>query len=152
MNIIFVCDGNVCRSPMAEALLRKKLAERKIAGVNVASCGLSARPWGVADRRLSLVIREAYKLIEDHRSRPLTEQAVREADLILGMENRHVKTILERFPEAEGKTNVLTAYTGVSGEIKDYPDSGQTDVVNWLRQCYSTMQPCLGVVADRAVP
>ncbi len=136
---------------MAEALLRKKLAGRKIAGVNVASCGLSARPWGVADRRLSVVIGEAYKLIEDHRSRRLTEQAAREADLILGMENRHVMTILERFPEAEGKTNVLTAYAGVSGEIKDYPDSGQTDVVNWLRDCYSIMLPCLEVVAERLV-
>ncbi len=151
MNILFVCDGNVCRSPMAEALLRTKLAERKIAGVNVASCGLSAQPWGVADRRLSLVIGEAYKLLGDHRSRPLTEQAVREADLILGMENRHVKTILERFPEAQGKANLLTVYAGIGGEVKDYPDSGQADVVNWLRQCYSTMLPCLEVVADRLV-
>jgi protein-tyrosine phosphatase len=136
---------------MAEALLRKKLAERKIAGVNVASCGLSARPWGIADRRLSLVIGEAYKLLEDHRSRLLTEQAVREADLILGMENRHVKTILERFPEAQGKADLLTVYAGIDGEVKDYPDSGQADVVNWLRQCYSIMLPCLEVVADRLV-
>ena len=149
MNVLFVCDGNVCRSPMAEALLRKKLAERRIAGVNVASCGLSARPWGFADRRLSLVIGEAYKLLEDHRSRPLTEREVREADLILGMENRHVDTILERFPETKGKVNLLTAYAGARGEVKDYPDSGQTDVVNWLSQCYSTMLPCLEVVANR---
>ncbi len=149
MNILFVCDGNVCRSPMAEALLRKKLAERKIVGVKVASCGLNARSWGIADRRLSLVIGEAYKLLEDHGSRPLTEQAVREADLILGMENRHLQTILERFPEAQGKANLLTAYAGVIGEIKDYPDSGQIDVVNWLRQCYSIMLPCLEVVAGR---
>ena len=151
MNILFVCDGNVCRSPMAEALLREKLAERKIAGVNVASCGLSARPWGVADRRLSLVIGEAYKLLEDHRSRPLTEQAVQEADLILGMENRHLRTILERFPEAQGKVDVLTVYSGARGEIKDYPDSGEADVVSWMRQCYSIMLPCLEVVADRLV-
>lgn len=151
MNILFVCDGNICRSPMAEALLRKKLAERKIAGVNVASCGISARPWGIADRRLSLVIGEAYKLLEDHRSRPLTEQAVREADLILGMENRHVKTILGRFPEAQGKVDVLTAYSGMGGEVKDYPDGGQGDVVSWMRQCHSIMLPCLEVVADRLV-
>ena len=149
MNILFVCDGNVCRSPMAEALLREKLGERKIAGINVASCGISARPWGIVDRRLSLVIGEAYKLLEDHRSRPLTEQAVREADLILGMENRHVRTILERFPEANGKVDVLTAYSGIGGEVKDYPDSGQADVANWLRQCYWVMVPCLEVVADR---
>ena len=151
MNVLFVCDGNVCRSPMAEALLRKKLAERRIVGVNVASCGLSARPWGIADRRLSLVIGEAYKLLEDHRSRPLTEEGVREADLILGMENRHVNSILERFPEAKGKAHLLTTYSGANGEIKDYPDSGQTDVVNWLRQCYLIMLPCLEVVATRVV-
>ncbi len=151
MNILFVCDGNVCRSPMAEALLRKKLAERRIDGVNVASCGLSAGPWGIADRRLSLVIGEAYKLLEHHRSRPLTEKEVREADLILGMENRHVETILERFPEAKGKANVITTYAGASGEVKDYPDSGQTDVVNWLRQCYSIILPCLEVVVNRSV-
>ena len=151
MNILFICDGNICRSPMAEALLRKMLSDRKITGVKVASCGLSAQPWGIADRRLGLVIGEAYKLLQDHRSRPLTEQAVREADLILGMENRHVKTVLERFPEAQGKADLLTVYAGIGGEVKDYPDSGQAGVVNWLRQCYTIMLPCLEVVADRLV-
>ncbi len=151
MNILFVCDGNIARSPMAEALLRKMLMERGIVGVNIASCGLSARPWGIADRRLSLVIGDTYKLLEKHHSKPLTEEAVEESDLILGMENRHVNAILERFPEAKGKVHVITAYAGREGEVKDYPDTEQPDPVSWMRQCYSILLPCVEAIADRIV-
>jgi len=149
MNVLFVCDGNIARSPMAEALLRKMLMERGVVGATVASCGLSARHWGIADRRQSLVIGDTYKVLENHHSRPLTEEAVQESDLIFGMENRHVIVILERFPEAKGKVDVITAYAGREGEVKDYPANEQLDPISWMRQCYSLLLPCLETVADR---
>src|SRR5207245_573236 len=63
-NILFVCDGNICRSPMAQALMTELVSQKGLAGVSVSSAGLSAMPWTTADRRLSIVIGDAYKSLK----------------------------------------------------------------------------------------
>jgi protein-tyrosine phosphatase len=151
MKVLFVCDGNICRSPMAEALLRQTLTARGIAWAEVTSGGLVASPWGVAHSQLRRVLGPAYQLVENRRSQPLTQELVDSSDLILGMENRHVNQILERFHVSEGRVNKMTTYAGRDGEIKDFPDSGYGDVVSWLRHCHSIMIPCVETIAERLV-
>ena len=148
MKILFVCDGNICRSPMAEALMRQTLADKRIEWAEVSSGGLVASPLGVAHARLRRVLHSAYRLVENRRSQPLTLELVRGSDLILGMENRHVYQILERFPESRGRVDKITTYAGRGGEIKDFPDGGYGDVVSWLRHCHSIMVPCIETIAD----
>jgi protein-tyrosine-phosphatase len=149
MRILFVCDGNICRSPMAEALLRTAMAERRIDWIEVTSAGLVASQWGVAHQQLRRVLGPSFALVENRRSVPLTEELVAVADLILGMESRHVRQIHERFPRARGRVDLVTTYAGREGEIKDFPDSGYGDVVSWLRHCHSIMHPSVEIVADR---
>lgn len=151
MKILFVCDGNICRSPMAEALMRQTLADKGIERAEVSSGGLVASSWGVAHAQPRRVLGSAYRLVENRRSQPLTQELVRGSDLILGMENRHVYQILERFPESGGRVDKITTYAGNDGEIKDFPDSGYSDVVSWLRHCHSIMVPCIETIADRLV-
>jgi protein-tyrosine phosphatase len=151
MKILFVCDGNICRSPMAEALLRQTLADKRIEWAEVSSGGLVASPSGVAHAQLRRVLGSAYRLVENRPSKPLTQELVRGSDLILAMEDRHLYQILERFPESNGRVDKITSYAGKDGEIKDFPDSGYGDVVSWLRHCHSIMVPCVEIIVDRLV-
>jgi len=151
MKVLFVCDGNICRSPMAEALMRQTLADRNIDGIEVSSSGLVASPWSVAHALLRRVLGPAYQLVENRRSQPLTKELVHGSDLILGMENRHVVEIIERYPKYHGRVDKITSYAGRDDEVKDFPDSEYGDVFTWLRHCHSIMLPCVETIADRLV-
>ena len=134
---------------MAEALLKEKLARKGIADVNVSSCGLEAQPWSTAEPRLRLVIGSAYKSLRGFRSRPISEEIVRDADLVLAMEAPHVREILSRFPETRGKVATLTAYVGEEGDIIDFIDSQHGSFLEWLKDCYSVVDRCLDRIAEK---
>lgn len=134
---------------MAEALLKEKLSRRGIIGVDVSSCGLQANPWSNAEPRLGIVIGNAYKLLDGFRSRPITPELVREADLVLAMEEGQVHEILARYPEAKGKVHTVTVFAGEKREIRDFLDSDSGDFLEWLKSCYSTLDQCLNRVIDR---
>ena len=136
---------------MAEALLCQNLVDREIAWGEVTSAGLVASTWGMAHSQLRRVLGPSFRLVENRPSRPLTRELVYGSDLILGMENRHVSQILERFPESNGRVDKITTYAGRDGEINDYPDSGYGDVVSWLRHCHSIMVPCIDSITERLV-
>lgn len=134
---------------MAEALLKEKLARRGITDVNVSSCGLEAQPWSTAEPRLRLVIGSAYKNLKDFRSHPISEEIVRDADLVLAMEGHQVREILSRFPETRGRVARLTTYAGEDGDVVDFIDSQHSSFLEWLKSCYSVVDRCLDRIAEK---
>ena len=100
-SILIVCVGNICRSPTAEALLKHKLQGYDI---KVTSAGLGALVGKGVDPTAAAVMAEHDISLHDHQARQLTREMVRDADLILTMETRHIKAICELTPEARGKT------------------------------------------------
>jgi protein-tyrosine phosphatase len=112
MLIVVVCTGNTCRSPMAEALLRKLIAEKlgcKIEeveqrGVLVSSAGVSAAPGGGAAPEAIATMKQRGLDLSRHESQPLTEKLVRQADVIFALTGDHRKAIVRRWPEAEART------------------------------------------------
>ncbi len=134
---------------MAEALLKDMLSRRGINGVGVSSCGLQASPSNTAEPRLGIVIGNAYSLLKDFRSRPIGSELVREADLILTMEERQVTEVLARFPWAKGKVHTVTRFAGEKGEIPDFLDSDKEDFLEWLKDSYSILDRCVGKVVDK---
>lgn len=92
-NLLFVCTGNTCRSPLAEALARDHLRRRGWAHVEVASAGTHAEEGEPAAKH-SVVVGERRGLdLAAHRSRPLTPELVAWADLILVMGAGHLTPV-----------------------------------------------------------
>jgi protein-tyrosine-phosphatase len=88
--IVFVCTGNTCRSPLAEGIARKVLRESGRTDIEVASAGTDAWDGGVATDEALLVGIERGLEIGAHKSRKLTREIVRDADLILAMGPQHL--------------------------------------------------------------
>ena len=113
--IVIVCTGNTCRSPMAEAILRRLIAERLNCkpeevdqrGVIVASAGLSAAPGGGAAPEAIETMRQRGLDISRHESQPLSDKLVRHADVVLALTGAHRQAIVRRWPEAAGRTLIM---------------------------------------------
>lgn len=119
--ILFVCSGNTCRSPMAEALLRREL-ERIGAKHEVASAGLAASPGEKASAHACALLREEGIDLAGHAAAPVEADLVARADLILVMTAAHRDRLLDLYPAAQGKTFPVKEFAGEgpqSGGIGD---------------------------------
>lgn len=110
-NILFICTGNTCRSPMAEALLREKSDDK----VMVKSAGISAADGQPAHPYTQKVL-ENKGINLDHQSRALTGDLVGWADLILTMTENHKRMLLQEYPGALSKAFTLREYVDQEDE------------------------------------
>ena len=111
-NILVVCTGNICRSPMAEGLLRHKLPENLKERVLIASAGTDALHGNLATDFAIMVMQEYGVDLFSHRARLLSRQMVVDADLILAMEQYHLKIIKSLKRKAISKSFLMRAFDG----------------------------------------
>ena len=83
--ITFVCTGNTCRSPMAEALLRAEIKRRKIKWWDVASCGISAEVGGDISPNSKTALEELNIILNNFKPRQLTQKQIENSTLVLTM-------------------------------------------------------------------
>lgn len=103
-NVLFVCVGNICRSPSAEVMLRRAVEGR---GIQVSSAGLGALVGHDIDPTAQQLLVEHGLDGSAHRGRQISDAILGAADLVLTMERKHVHRITEIAPQASGKTFLL---------------------------------------------
>ncbi len=119
-DILFVCTGNTCRSPMAEAIARRLWQGRIREKMKIHSAGTVALSGFKASPLSRKMMKKRGIDINLHRSAPLSSKTVEEADLILVMEQEHKKQILYTSPSAEGKVFLLKHFAlGIEEDIDD---------------------------------
>ena len=118
--ILVVCTGNICRSPMAAALLRALLVAdeergdwRVVSAGTRAPEGRSASPYAVAEMEQRGID------IRDHRSQGVTDELMQEADLVLVMTRHHAEMLSAAFPDQKEKVHLLSEMAGRSYDICD---------------------------------
>ncbi|NLI69173.1 MAG: low molecular weight protein arginine phosphatase [Bacilli bacterium] len=121
MNILFVCTGNTCRSPMAAAMLKKKAPHLSVQSAGVfASDNLPA-----SEQAIKAMDQKGIEL--KHKSQMVTESLVEWADLVLTMTEQHKKQLNHLFPEHTTKIYSLVEYAA-DGKQKDINDPFGGDV------------------------
>ncbi|MDH0749613.1 low molecular weight phosphotyrosine protein phosphatase [Pseudomonas sp. GD03842] len=103
-NVLVVCVGNICRSPMAEAMFRQRVLNDRI---TVSSAGTHAMLSSTMDPLARAVLHVNGVEAHRHRSRQIDRQMLHEADLILLMEHRQAQSVLKLAPEVRGKTFLI---------------------------------------------
>jgi protein-tyrosine-phosphatase len=142
MRVLFVCSGNTCRSPLAEALFRRMLDEAGRRDITVESAGTGAYDGAPASEGAFLVAIEAGLDLTRHRARLLDRELVAQADLILTMSRGHLSRV-ERLG-GEGKAHLLGAYASASAEESELRDPYGGDVEGYrqtLRQLERLLFP-----------
>ena len=117
-NVLFICTGNVCRSPMAEGLLRHMAGDR----VAVASAGLGAGHGQPPSVHAIEVLKKEGIDISDIRSQPVSPDLLRRADYVFTMTRDHLDMLLLLFPEMAPKTRLLRFDEAAKGGRMDVTD------------------------------
>jgi protein-tyrosine-phosphatase len=106
--VLLVCTGNTCRSPMAEGILKSLLPAEIAGNVRIVSAGTGALPGTPAAPLAIRTLASEGIDIRGHRSAELTVDRVRQSDLILGMEPQHLERARELVPGIAGRIHLIT--------------------------------------------
>jgi glycine hydroxymethyltransferase len=130
--ILFVCTGNICRSPMAEGLFRHAVRGRDF---KVLSAGVGAVDGQPASDHAVRALKDINIDISKHRSRHLTAELVQQADYIFGMTHSHVDAITLLYPQAAEKTFLLR-------EFDETLDAYENDISDPIGGSYEVYLNC----------
>jgi glycine hydroxymethyltransferase len=131
--VLFVCTGNVCRSPMAEGIFRQAVQSR--GDYRVFSAGLGAMEGQPPSHYAVQAVRELGIDIAGQRSRMLTPELVQQADYIFGMTHSHIDTVMLLYPHAAEKTFLLR-------EFDDTLDFFEKDISDPIGGSYDVYLDC----------
>jgi protein-tyrosine phosphatase len=144
--IVFVCTGNTCRSPLAEALFKKRLAdelgctaeELSGRGYHVVSAGVAALEGEPAAAEAVEVARAYGADLTAHQSQMLFPELAAQADFLVAMTHAHLQTLAEWFPETQGVPRLLNPQ---GEDLADPIGMGPDVYEECARQIWQDLEP-----------
>lgn len=119
MNILIICTGNTCRSPMAEGIFKAFIKDNHL-NIQTSSAGTFAFDGDKVSDHSVTALKKKGMDISNHKSTLVHEDLVIKADIILTMANSHKQNLIKKFPGIKNKVFLLNEYA--FGEIKDIID------------------------------
>lgn len=119
MQILVVCTGNICRSPMGEIVLREALRRAGRADIAVSSAGVSAEEdgHGIDHRAQNALVKGGYTLPSHHRAHRVIDAELRESDLVLAMTVGHARALRRRLQDLELSAEKLHLWREFDGTL-----------------------------------
>jgi protein-tyrosine-phosphatase len=148
--VVFVCYGNIMRSPMAEALFRREAQIAKLDPMQITSAGVHAIPGRGAHPWALAAAAEMGLPLTEHRARLLTPEMVAAADAVFAMDFQNLAELLARYPQAREKFRALGHYAGKRAPTREIADPylGNLDTT---RACYTMLQTCIRGLARELI-
>lgn len=139
MKILFVCLGNICRSPMAHAIMRHELPRHNLSNVIVDSCGTGSWHLGAPPHKGTQKILDSSDIVcDDLVSRRIRQSDFYEYDLIIGMDNQNVRDLVALSPNSEKHKIKLFLDSVETHTGEDVPDPWYTGDFNETFSLIST--------------
>ncbi len=156
LHVIFVCHGNICRSPMAERVAEKWAADQGIQGVRFTSAAISREETGHGINSQARRLLDAHGYRSDgHAAHQITADEIREADLILAMEDYHLAAMRRLVPRANN-LRLLTVFDPdlpVGTPIEDPwggPDSVFADTLREIERCMPALMEWISAASSES--
>ena len=152
MKIMFICTGNICRSAMAEKMLKKKLEDKQKTDIEVYSCGVHAQNGDIPTYEAKEVMKDEYEIdMRGHRATNILNSNVKEMDLVLCASVSHKVAVLDIYPELEGKVFTMKEYVLYDREYHDkvnIKDPWGYDIETY-RSCVAEIEECLNLLLEK---
>lgn len=149
MKVMFICTGNICRSAMAEGLL-KKIVKDNNSDIETYSCGIYAEDGDYATYNAIEVAKYYDVDISKHRATNIKNSKIDEMDLILCATNSHKNMVISMYPNLTTKVYTMKEYAKIDEEGKDMdikdPWSYDMDVYS---RCIQEINTCLEKTIER---
>lgn len=149
LRVLFVCTGNLCRSPMAEAILKGLLARDGEPGIEVDSAGTWAPEGEVIAPMALKVLQDEGLDARDHVSKRIGTELIERSDLIVVMERSHREEILALWPQTAGKVVLISSFGGdrADEDISDPYGKG----IKEYRKCFKSLEQLVGALYGQLV-
>lgn len=146
IRVLFVCTGNTCRSPLAEALF-KHLARESNLSVEVKSAGVSATQ-GIKPAAHTVAVLNQRQVPCDGESQPVSTQLIQWADLILTMTEGHKQRVWVEFPEARERVFTLKEFVNDAENKETLQDEIGYDISDPFGGSLSVYEACAAEIEE----
>ena len=150
MKVMFICTGNICRSAMAEGMMKKLVNKNNIKDIELCSCGIYAETGDYSTYNAI----EAAKIydadISTHRATNIRDSEIEKMDVVLCATNSHKQNVLFLYPNLSGKVFTMKEYAGLdnNGQNMDINDPWGYDL-NVYYNCAREIQECLEKIVEK---